>query len=467
LAFELFYPPYEFEGMNQSNSPEEYILDWLSLVVPEDMRTPVSKIPGLMYPACQELVALLYFLGDQTQWEGMRKKFLALDGNDIQGVGKLLEELKQEVRQERLVDKLLDSEEHPNLKQVIEQRFRQPLFDADEAMVGNNLDSKVRESLKTLQPISSLTLEKINKITSSFDHFQDEIRLMLILRSYPATEIAARHEIYYVTGNNADQVHDFIDRKSYVMPWIISDVDNHKERAQGFRRNIEYTLAVLGTGRIFHERGRDFRYYTVGSYGTDEVGNSSDIDIDLDILTDKELAEEAISSWHEIGKVLFDNRLSISEVYNHRPDIEISKKDTIKLFKKQTAPWLTWLEEHKNENKEYEEHARIIREYIQKLDKEELEGNRNSAQLAKPPANEAMKAPGIHREGGIDFNPAQMSMEIKNSDTGKEGIASQETLAMTSDFSIDPAQVTGATFTIRQMTPVTNLPQILGLNSDN
>jgi hypothetical protein len=29
---------------------------------------------------------------------------------------------------------------------------------------------------------------------------------------------------------------------------------------------------------------------------------------------------------------------------------------------------------------------------------------------------------------------------------------------------IDAAQITGATFTIRSMTPVTNLPQILGLS---
>ena len=40
----------------------------------------------------------------------------------------------------------------------------------------------------------------------------------------------------------------------------------------------------------------------------------------------------------------------------------------------------------------------------------------------------------------------------------------EERLATTPDFSIDPAQVRGVTFTIRQMTPVTNLPQILGLN---
>ena len=60
--------------------------------------------------------------------------------------------------------------------------------------------------------------------------------------------------------------------------------------------------------------------------------------------------------------------------------------------------------------------------------------------------------------GGIDLNPAQMSMQIK-----KEG----------GDFKfdfngkeIDAAQVTGATFTIRQMVPVTNLPLVLGLSAD-
>jgi hypothetical protein len=72
----------------------------------------------------------------------------------------------------------------------------------------------------------------------------------------------------------------------------------------------------------------------------------------------------------------------------------------------------------------------------------------------------------MNAKGGIDFNPAQMSMEIKNPAVGKEGIASSREagLAMTPDFSIDPAQVTGATFTIRTMTTVTNLPLILGLN---
>ena len=62
----------------------------------------------------------------------------------------------------------------------------------------------------------------------------------------------------------------------------------------------------------------------------------------------------------------------------------------------------------------------------------------------------------VSKKGGIDLNPAQMSMSVK-----KQG----------GDFrfewngqTFDAAQVTGATFTIRTMTPVTNLPQILGLN---
>jgi len=58
-------------------------------------------------------------------------------------------------------------------------------------------------------------------------------------------------------------------------------------------------------------------------------------------------------------------------------------------------------------------------------------------------------------KGGIDLNPVQMNMQIK-----KEG----------EDFKFDfngkeinAAEVTGATFTIRQMTPVTNLSEVLGL----
>ena len=66
-----------------------------------------------------------------------------------------------------------------------------------------------------------------------------------------------------------------------------------------------------------------------------------------------------------------------------------------------------------------------------------------------------LKRPNIHREGGIDLNPAQMSMQVK-----KDG---QDFKFDFNGTEIDAAQVTGATFTIRQMIPVTNLPQILGL----
>jgi hypothetical protein len=60
--------------------------------------------------------------------------------------------------------------------------------------------------------------------------------------------------------------------------------------------------------------------------------------------------------------------------------------------------------------------------------------------------------------GGIDLGPAQMSIQIK-----KEGESFKFNFNGTE---IDAAQVTGATFTIRTMTPVTNLPQILGLNQE-
>ena len=59
------------------------------------------------------------------------------------------------------------------------------------------------------------------------------------------------------------------------------------------------------------------------------------------------------------------------------------------------------------------------------------------------------------QEGGINLNPAQMSMQIK---------------AQGADFKfnfngieMDAAQVTGVSFTINRMTPVTNMPQVLGL----
>jgi len=62
----------------------------------------------------------------------------------------------------------------------------------------------------------------------------------------------------------------------------------------------------------------------------------------------------------------------------------------------------------------------------------------------------------VIQKGGIDLNPAQMSVQVK-----KEG---EDFKFDFNGTEIDAAQVTGATFTIRQMTPVKDLPQVLGLN---
>ena len=59
------------------------------------------------------------------------------------------------------------------------------------------------------------------------------------------------------------------------------------------------------------------------------------------------------------------------------------------------------------------------------------------------------------RKGGIDLNPAQMSVQVN-----KEGNDFNFNL---NGISIDAAQITGVSFIIRQISPVTNLPQILGL----
>ena len=61
-------------------------------------------------------------------------------------------------------------------------------------------------------------------------------------------------------------------------------------------------------------------------------------------------------------------------------------------------------------------------------------------------------------KGGIDLNPDQMAIQVK-----KEG---QDFKFQVNGQTFDAAQITGATFTIRQMTPVTNLPQILGLEHE-
>ncbi len=62
----------------------------------------------------------------------------------------------------------------------------------------------------------------------------------------------------------------------------------------------------------------------------------------------------------------------------------------------------------------------------------------------------------VKTSGGIDLNPAQMSMQIK-----REG---EDFKYNFNGTQIDAALVTGVQFTIRQMRPVTNLPQVLGLN---
>ena len=72
------------------------------------------------------------------------------------------------------------------------------------------------------------------------------------------------------------------------------------------------------------------------------------------------------------------------------------------------------------------------------------------------PTNKVQQVEFNKTKGGIDLNPAQMSMQIK-----KEG---EDFKFNFNGIEIDAAQVTGATFKIRTMTPVTNLPEILGLN---
>jgi len=59
-------------------------------------------------------------------------------------------------------------------------------------------------------------------------------------------------------------------------------------------------------------------------------------------------------------------------------------------------------------------------------------------------------------KGGIDLNPAQMSLQVKN--------GAQDFKFDFNGTQIDVAHVTGAIFTIRTMTPVSNLPLELGLN---
>jgi len=63
----------------------------------------------------------------------------------------------------------------------------------------------------------------------------------------------------------------------------------------------------------------------------------------------------------------------------------------------------------------------------------------------------------VPNNGGIDLNPAQMSLQVK-----KQG---EDFKFDFNGTELDAAQVTGVTFTIRTMTPVTDLPLILGLSA--
>ncbi|MBF0570979.1 MAG: sensor histidine kinase [Candidatus Omnitrophica bacterium] len=79
--------------------------------------------------------------------------------------------------------------------------------------------------------------------------------------------------------------------------------------------------------------------------------------------------------------------------------------------------------------------------------------------IEREPGRDKNKYPNVMPvplKGGIDFNPAKMGMQVK-----KEGADFKFDFNGTQ---IDAAQVTGATFTIKQMTPVTDLIAVLGIS---
>ena len=89
---------------------------------------------------------------------------------------------------------------------------------------------------------------------------------------------------------------------------------------------------------------------------------------------------------------------------------------------------------------------------------------KKSSLLKKNSKDEAMRVNLL--KGGIDLNPAQMSMvlmpdtlsssQVKGSDDFKFEFNGQN---------FDTAQITGMSFTIRSITPVKNLPEILGVSA--
>ena len=73
--------------------------------------------------------------------------------------------------------------------------------------------------------------------------------------------------------------------------------------------------------------------------------------------------------------------------------------------------------------------------------------NSDQAIITRSSDNTVMRA---KKTGGIDLNPAQMSMQVKN--------VAQDFKFEFNGTEINAAQIIGATFTIRTMTPVTDLP---------
>ena len=77
------------------------------------------------------------------------------------------------------------------------------------------------------------------------------------------------------------------------------------------------------------------------------------------------------------------------------------------------------------------------------------------AKTKKVPGKDRAQVVNLAQKGGIDLNPAQMSMQVKK--------GTQDFKFDSNGIEIDAAQVTGATFSIESMEPVKNLPAILGL----
>ena len=76
-------------------------------------------------------------------------------------------------------------------------------------------------------------------------------------------------------------------------------------------------------------------------------------------------------------------------------------------------------------------------------------------EVQAPIRDRAQLAGGVGKRGGIDLDPAQMSLDVKKEGEGFQFDGQWQ--------SMDLRNITGAEFVIRQMTTVTDLPQVLGL----